>query len=99
MIVILSDNAEAELEGIGDWIARDSPVAAVTFVRALRDACNKIGEMPRAHPLLPRHRKSGIRRKAYGDYLIFYVVGGRVDVLHVIHSARDYGAILFPPKS
>ena len=99
MIVILSDSAEVELEGIGDWIARDSPMAAVTFVRALRDACDRIGDMPRAYPLLPRHRKSGIRRKAYGDYLIFYVVGDQVDVLHVIHGARDYSAILFPPKS
>lgn len=99
MIVILSDNAEAELESIGDWIARDVPLAAVTFVRELREACDKIGDMPRAHPLLHRHRKSGIRQKVYGDYLIFYAIGEQIDVLHVIHGARDYYAILFPPKS
>ena len=98
MIVVLSDNAEAELESIGDWIARDAPMAAVTFIRELREACDRIGDMPRAFPLLPRHRKSGIRRKVYGDYQIFYVIGEQVDVLHVIHGARDYEQILFPPK-
>ncbi len=51
-----------------------------------------------AYPLLPRHRKSGILRKVYGNYLIFYVIGERVEVLHIVHGARNYDAILFPDE-
>ena len=54
--------------------------------------------MPRAFPLLPRHRKSGIRRKVHGNYLIFYTIGTQIDVLHIVQGARDYDAILFPDK-
>ena len=43
------------------------------------------------------HRRSdGIRRKVYGNYLIFYwVVSDAVEILHVLHGARDYAQILF----
>jgi toxin ParE1/3/4 len=52
--------------------------------------------MPRAFPLLPRWEEQGIRRRPYGDYLIFYRVNANViDVLHILHGARDFEAILF----
>ncbi len=52
---------------------------------------------PRGYSLVPRHEHAGIRRRPYGDYLIFYRIGtNTVEVLHVIHGARDYEAILFP---
>jgi plasmid stabilization system protein ParE len=53
--------------------------------------------MPRAFPLLPRHEESGIRRRPFGGYLIFYrVLDDAVEVLEVIHGARDYESVLFP---
>ena len=72
---------------------------AVTFVRELREACDRLGDMPNAFSLLQRHKRSGIRRRPYGNYLIFYTVGLRVDVLHMLHGARDYERILFPPET
>jgi plasmid stabilization system protein ParE len=40
----------------------------------------------------------GVRRRPVGDYLIFYrVAADRVEVVHVLHGARDYEALLFPP--
>lgn len=36
MIVVITDDAEADLERIGDDIAADNPPRAVTFVRELR---------------------------------------------------------------
>ncbi|MEJ1967384.1 MAG: type II toxin-antitoxin system RelE/ParE family toxin [Rhizomicrobium sp.] len=98
MIVVLSDAAEADLEAIGDWIARDAPFRAVSYVRELRQACDQLGDMPRAFPVLPRYRRSGIRKRVHGNHLIFYTVGEHVEVLHVLHGARDYEAILFAPK-
>jgi len=39
MIVRILPAARAELETIGDYIARDNPRRAVSFVRELRDKC------------------------------------------------------------
>ena len=98
MIVVLSDNAEADLESVGDFIALDSPDRAVTYVLELREACDHLGDMPRAFPLLDRHRRSGVRKRVYDDCLIFYTVTGQVNVIHVIHGSRNWEAIVFPKK-
>jgi plasmid stabilization system protein ParE len=46
---------------------------------------------------VPRHENSGVRRVPYGDYLIFYrATADVVEILHVLHGARDYEPILFP---
>ena len=96
MHVHLTIQARTELFEIGEWIERDSPDRAASFVEELFDACMQLGDMPRAFPLLPHRPESGIRRKPYGNYLIFYTVGTRVTVIHVLHGARDYERILFP---
>jgi toxin ParE1/3/4 len=39
----------------------------------------------------------GIRRRPFGNYLIFYRVGANaIEVVHVLHGARDYERLLFP---
>ena len=97
MRVVVSKAAEADLEGIGDWIAEDNPTRAVTFIRELRACCEELAHMPRAFPLVPRYERTGIRRRPYRDYLIFYRIRDKViDILHVVHGARDYEVLLFP---
>ncbi len=98
MNVHLSAQARAELFEIGEWIERESPTQAAIFVDELYAACKSLGDLPEAFPLLPRHPESGIRRRPYRNYLIFYVVLKRVEVLHIIHGARNYEAILFPTR-
>ncbi|MFM0562164.1 type II toxin-antitoxin system RelE/ParE family toxin [Paraburkholderia sediminicola] len=99
MIVRILPAAEAELEAIGDYIARDNPGRAVSFVRELRDRCMGLADMPLAFPLVPRYEDRGVRHQVHGNYQIFYrVVGepaGRIDVIHVLHSARNAAVILF----
>ena len=97
MIVVITEAAEADLEAIGDWIAADNPARAVTFVLDLRDRCQTLADMPRSYPLIPRYEHLGVRRRSYRDYLIFYrIADERIEVLHVLHGARDYEQILFP---
>ncbi len=95
----LSDFAIAELEAIADYIARDNPERAVTFVREIRDKCLGLAVMPRAFPLVPRFERHGVRHRVYGNYQIFYRVVGdpptRIDILYILHGARDYASILF----
>lgn len=97
MIVDLSALAERDLEHIGDWIARDNPARAVTFIEEIRRACIDLEAFPERFPLVPRYESQGVRHRANGNYLIFYrVEPGKVVILHVLHGARDYSALLFP---
>ncbi|HXW25682.1 MAG TPA: type II toxin-antitoxin system RelE/ParE family toxin [Xanthobacteraceae bacterium] len=95
MIVVITEAAEADLEAIGDWIAEDNPARALTFVRELRRRCETLADAPRGYVLVPRYEHLGVRRRPYRDYLIFYrIVDDTIEVLHVIHGARDYESIL-----
>jgi toxin ParE1/3/4 len=97
MKLVFTDEAKADLLHIGVTIAEDNPVRAFTFVDELEDRCTRLIGMPRAYPLVPRHENSGVRRVPHGDYLIFYrVTAETVDILHVLHGARDYEPIVFP---
>jgi len=52
--------------------------------------------MPERFPLVPRYAGCGIRRRLQGPYLIFYRVEKTcVTVIHILHGARDYDALLF----
>ena len=87
--------AEGDLEAIGDYIARDNPARALSFIRELRDACLGLADFPERFPLVPRYEAEGVRHRVH--YLIFYRVSGEaVDVLHILHGATDYAVILFP---
>ena len=91
------DSDLSDLEGIGDYIARDNPARALTFIRELYQCCMDLADMPLAWPIVPRHERHGIRRRVHGRYLIFYrVAPDRITVLHVVNGAMDIEAILFP---
>jgi toxin ParE1/3/4 len=95
--VVLTEAALADLVGIGRFIALDSPARADSFLAELEDRCHRLGAMPLAFPLLPGREATGIRRRPYQNYLIFYrIVDQTVEILHVVQGARDYDAILFP---
>ncbi len=94
MKVAFSQNAEQDLKGIADWIARDNPERARSFLADLvREA---IGRAPRSYPLVDGRRDPTLRRRIQGNYLIFFEIGSKeVEILHVIHGARDYARIVF----
>ena len=97
MIVVLTNEAKADLERIGDFIAVDNPRRAETIIAELLDRCLRLAEMPQAYPLVPRYEQSGIRRRPYENYLVFYrVTQPRVEILHILNGAQDYESILFP---
>ena len=99
MKVVLSDAAEVDLEAIGDGIARDNPLRALTFVRELRGVALRLGDLPSVFPLVPRYEHRGIRLRVSGNYLIFYrVEADRVVIVRVLHGARNYEGLLFPEE-
>lgn len=97
MMVEFTAAAEADLEAIGDYIAQDNPVRALSFVQELSRSCFELADMPEAWPIIPRYEHHDVRRRVHGRYLIFYrVAEGRIIVLHVLNGAMDVEAILFP---
>lgn len=97
MIVHLSAEAEYDLEVISDYIARDNPARALSFLQELRSKCLGLADMPERFPLVPRYEATGVRRRGHGDYLIFYrVEAEKVIILHILHGAQNYNTILFP---
>lgn len=97
MNVVFAPSAKLDLRGIAAWIGRENPERAAGFVEDLIDRCHTLAEMPRRYPLVPRYEQHGIRRFPYRDYLIFYrLTEDAVQIVHVLHGARDYEKLLFP---
>ncbi|MGD0190605.1 MAG: type II toxin-antitoxin system RelE/ParE family toxin [Rhizomicrobium sp.] len=97
---IFSPEAQADLELIGDYIARDNPSRATSFVKELRARAASIAEMPKAHPKRDDLGR-GIRMAVHRRYLIFFRERpGHVEISRILHSARDVSAIFNPePQS
>jgi toxin ParE1/3/4 len=94
--VFITEAAWADLLDIARMIMVDNPARASSFIEELYDRCETLGNNPFAFPLLPNHEDRGIRRRVYGNYLIFYrVLDASVEVLHVLHGARDIERHLF----
>ena len=97
MIVVVTAEAEADLDQITTYIAERSIEIALNFVQELREKCESLADAPRGYPLVPRLERLGIRSHPFGNYLIFYRVGtNAIEVVHVLHGARDYERLLFP---
>ena len=97
MKVVIAATARGDLAEIGDYIAKESPERALAFVNAIRAALLRLGDAPRAYPVVPRYGDAGVRRRSFRGYLIFYRVDpAAVTVLRVLHGARDYERLLFP---
>jgi addiction module RelE/StbE family toxin len=97
VIVLITRQAEADLERIGDYIAQDNPRRAISFIGELIEQCERLAETPHGFSLVPRYEHTGVRRRPYGNYLIFYRVGeNRIEILHILNGAQDFESILFP---
>ncbi len=94
MKVVFSREANDDLERIAEYIARDNPIRAVSFINELVDAAIQITEAPQAFAPVSLYAQFGMRRKPYGSYSIFYKAeDNRVGIVRVLHSAQDYEAI------
>ncbi|MBV9756212.1 MAG: type II toxin-antitoxin system RelE/ParE family toxin [Alphaproteobacteria bacterium] len=67
-----SRQAEIDIEEIGDFIARDNPARAVTYIQQLRTRCVQLTGFPEAAPTRSAYG-DGVRMVVFGRYLILYV--------------------------
>ena len=87
-----SKDALDDLDEILDFIAKDSPARAVSFIEQIKSRIELLLEFP---ALGVSCRSKGIdedcRVMIFGSYLIFYKVNGEmILVLSIINAAEDY---------
>ena len=81
--------AESDLDAIADYIAADSPVRALEFVRGLRGQCQQVAEFPLAYRARPELGE-GLRACPFGGYMIYFMVSDdEVFIARILHSSRD----------
>lgn len=91
MKVTFSPAAAEDLLGIAEFIARDNPVRALTFVDELESKCDALGRAPGIGTVRPE-LGHGVRMLPHGRYLIFYrEVNKGLRIERIMHSARDIG--------
>ncbi len=76
MKLTISPRASLDLEEIGDYIARDNPSRAISFLRELEQQCERLAKRPAAFPVQD-DLAAGIRRAVHGRYLTFFRVTDR----------------------
>lgn len=90
MKVLLTPEARQDLLAITRYIARDNPARSSTFADELEGAARRLGETPRAFPLIPRYEQHGVRRRSYRGYGILYVVRtDRIVVYRFLGPGQD----------
>ena len=91
MRVIIRASAEADLDHIAEWIAKDSPAAAARMVASIRDRISFLETDEPAHMGRPG-LVEGTRELIEYPYIIVYPAHddrGEVVVLSIVHGARD----------
>ena len=74
--------AELDLEEIGDYIVRDNPRRAISFIGEIRDRCFLILQTPQGSPLR-EDLCAGVRVAPFGRYLIFHTVHEDADEVRI----------------
>ena len=90
MNVHWTDTAQAHLDAIYHYIAQNSTEYARRMVDRLTRRSQQIGDFPQSGRVVPEYQMEQIREVIEGPYrIIYYIRSDRIDVLAVIHAARN----------
>jgi plasmid stabilization system protein ParE len=86
-----TNQALADLEAIGNFIARDAPSVAQVFVDNVFEAVKRLELFPRSGRVVPEIGQEDIREILFGSCRIVYVVGEEeANILTVFHTSRPF---------
>jgi toxin ParE1/3/4 len=92
-----SPKAKDDLTSIAIYIATDNPQRAYSFVDEIEQRCQLIAKFPKAARRV-NSIAGVVRVVSFKRYLVFYQDShDAIDVLRVLHSARDIDSILEDP--
>ncbi len=91
--VVVSPLAQADIDEIWDYIARDSIRNADRFVDRIEERFGLLAANPRLG-IARDDLRLGLRRFGHARYLIYYRLRqGGIEVIRVIHGARNQRAL------
>src|SRR5262245_21954880 len=92
--VIRTEQAEADLEQILDYLEERSPAAAERLAAAIDERCQLLGTVPALGS--PRDDiRPGLRCVVVQRYVLFYrVTEQAVEVLRILHGSRDIDTLM-----
>lgn len=84
-----SDHAVADLDAIINYIAQDSPAAAVRLGDDIESRVATLGSYPQSGRIgrMPGTRELVV---AHSPYVVIYTAGEDVRILRVLHAARRW---------
>ena len=95
--VLYLPTAEQDLVCIFDYIRRDSPSSAASFLDKMARRIARLATFPLsgAVPKDPYLKQRGYRLLSFGNYLIFYKFEGRKVILYrILHGKRRFEFLL-----
>ena len=89
--VIWADAAVADLDAAAEYISKDSPAYAASFVLQSLKAARSLGDLPERGRVVPEFKREDIREIFVFSYRLIYRIDElRVSVLAFIHGKRDF---------
>ncbi len=89
-----ADSAWTDVEQIVEFIAPNSPSYAVSFVRMARDKARTLKIFPQRGRVVPEVGSQAIREVQLSSYrMIYRVTAEAVEILGIVHGARDLSAV------
>jgi toxin ParE1/3/4 len=90
MQVVWTRAALSDIDDIQDYIAQESPAAAYSLAMDLYSRTNQL--LAKAPMAGRTGRARGTRELVFADmaYIVAYRVTGRVEILAVVHAAREW---------
>ena len=87
-----SEDAQADLLDIAEFIARDNPIAAREWADAVRQRCHLLSQHPLMGESRPGFGVAGCRSISVGLYVIFFRPSASgVEIARILHGSRDLG--------
>ena len=88
--VVYAPEADDDIEGIVEFIARDKPSAARSWLASIRSTCEMLAAQPEVGEVRPGFGVPGCRSFNIGSYVIFFrAIGDGIEVARIIHGTRD----------
>ena len=90
MRIVWTEPAVEDLRELHAYIARDSETYASGFVERIILAAERLADYPKVGRIVPETNDENVRELLYQRYRIIYrVKGDIIEMLSVIHGARD----------
>lgn len=89
--VIWADAAVIDLDSAAEYISKDSPAYAASFVLRSLEAARSLRDLPERGRIVPELKREDIREIFVHSYRMIYRVEElRVSIVAFIHGRRDF---------